>query len=70
MTKKILSEGMIVDINIAQGMSKAKGKILKVDYGEDEPLYLMEVIEGDNCNFHRDRQGELWVWSFEIVNAI
>jgi hypothetical protein len=64
--KPPLPVGTPVAINIAQGMSVAQGVIAAAEY-DDGWLYRIDVIGGDNCQLHRNPDGELWVCDFEVT---
>ena len=62
-----LPVGTPVLINLAQGMSVARGVIAAVAY-DDGWLYRIDVVGDDECRVHRNADGELWVCDFEVVN--
>ena len=64
--KPPLPVGTPVAIDIAQGMSVAQGVIAAADY-DDNWLYRVDLTGGDDCQLHRNPDGELWVWDFEVT---
>jgi len=64
--KPPLSAGTPVTINVAQGMSIARGVITAAEY-DDGWLYRIDITDGDDCQIHRNADGELWVCEFEVA---
>ncbi|GAB6184525.1 hypothetical protein [Thermopirellula anaerolimosa] len=64
--KPPLPIGTPVAIDIAQGMSVAQGVIAAAEY-DDGWLYRIDVTGGDDCQLHRNPDGELWVSDFEVT---
>ena len=64
---KTIAVGTRVAIDIAQGLSRAEGVVRHVQPDEFGTEYRVEVTAGDDCNQHRNPQGELWVRDFEIA---
>jgi hypothetical protein len=56
----------LVDINIAQGLDVARGRVLESEFDEGW-LYRVEVTAGSLCKTHRNDKGELWVCDFEAT---
>ena len=59
-----LSIGTGVDIDIAQGLSVARGVITAAEYDHGW-RYRIDITGGDDCQMHRNEAGELWVCDFE-----
>jgi hypothetical protein len=55
-----------VDINIAQGLDVARGRVLDATF-DDGWLYRVKVTAGSACTMHRHDDGELWVCDFEVT---
>jgi len=61
-----LAIGTPVTINIAQGLSVARGVVTAAEHDEGW-LYRIDVTGGDDCQTHRNSKGELWVCDFEVT---
>ena len=64
--KPPLPVGTNVAINIAQGMSVAQGVIVAAEY-DDGWMYRIDVTGGDDCQPHRNAEGQLWVCDCEVT---
>jgi len=62
-----IAVGTRVAIDIAQGLSRAEGVVREAQPDEFGTEYRVDVTAGDDCNQHRNPQGELWVRDFEIT---
>jgi hypothetical protein len=58
--------GTPVAIDIAQGLSVARGTITAAEY-DDGWMYQIDITGGDRCDAHRNDSGELWVCDFEVA---
>jgi len=63
-----LSAGTTVDVDIAQGLARCRGRIVEAEY-DDGWLYRVDVTGDDACDDHRNADGDLWVCQFEVETA-
>jgi len=57
-----------VIFNIAQGLSIGSGIIIDLKKGPEDTcfVYKIDLIEGENMEMHKNKDGEIWVNAFEI----
>ncbi len=63
-----LPDGTPVHVRSEHFAEECEGTITKGEY-DDGWLYRIEVTRGDRLDAHRNKEGELWVWDFEVQRS-
>jgi hypothetical protein len=66
LNRAAIAVGTRVAVSIDQGLQKAEGVVRDFYSDDDGTYYRVDVTGGDQCNEHRDADGELWVCQFEV----
>ena len=70
--KHILPNGTKVRMDICEGLSTGIGVITGWEKEKEDTcvVYRIDLIEGENMDMHREKDGELWVNAFEIKEVL
>ena len=69
--KHILPNGTKVRMDICEGLSTGIGVITGWEKEEDTcVVYRIDLIQGENMDMHKEKDGELWVNAFEIKELL
>lgn len=61
-----LPNGTHVAFDLCHGDATGQGAILGRKFLDDAWLYRLDVTEGTNVDKHRNEDGFLWAWDFEV----
>ena len=68
-SEPLIAIGTRVAIDIGQGLARAQGVVREIKTDASGTIYRVDITGGDQCDEHRNADGELWVCAFEVRPA-